>query len=81
MEADKNNKTGGIIAGFDRFMGRIRHFFGETAAEMRRCTWPGKSELVESTILVIVTIVVSCVFVAVADMITIQFIKFITTGI
>ena len=59
-------------------MARLRRFLSETMAELNKCTWPGKSQLFESTILVIVSIAVLASFVAVIDQISRLVIKLIT---
>ena len=51
----------------DKYMGKVRSFVSDTIAELKRCTWPTRSELFESTLLVIVTIVVLACFVGVVD--------------
>lgn len=60
------------------FFGNIRRFIAETMAELRKCTWPGREELFESTILVIVTVVILGSFVALVDEISRHVITFIT---
>lgn len=77
-EIKKSNSS--FVDSFDRAMGKVRHFFVEIVEEMKRCTWPGKNNLVESTLLVIVAMVGLAVFVAVVDIIARYFVKFITTG-
>lgn len=80
MTSDKKATKKGIIAIFDSVMGKIRRFFVETTAEMGRCSWPSRSELLESTILVVVAIVMLGVFVAIVDILARYFVSFITTG-
>ncbi len=46
---------------------RIRAFFSEVAAEFKRVTWPERQELIESTVVVIVFIVILAVVVLVYD--------------
>jgi len=46
---------------------RIGGFLSEVRAEFRRITWPGRQELVESTIVVIVFIVILAAIVLVYD--------------
>ena len=77
-ETKKSNSS--FVDSFDRVMGKVRHFFVEIVEEMKRCTWPSKSNLIESTLLVIVAMVGLAVFVAVVDIIARYFVKFITTG-
>jgi preprotein translocase subunit SecE len=60
------------------FMSRVRQFISDTIAELHKCTWPGKSELFESTILVIVAIVILSCFVALVDQVGRIVINFIT---
>jgi preprotein translocase subunit SecE len=59
-------------------MGKVRKFLADTMAELNKCTWPGKSELFESTVLVIVVIILLASFVAVVDQASMWFVKFIT---
>ena len=59
----KNNSKRGFGAMFDAFTGKIRRFFSDTVAEMRRCTWPTRQQLLESTGLVVVAIIILALFV------------------
>ncbi len=68
------------VAAFDSITGRIRRFLTETVAELGRCTWPGKAELAESTVLVVVVIVILALFVAGVDEVSRIVIRLITTG-
>ena len=61
------DKKGGVIAGFDAGMGRIRRFIADTIAELGRCSWPSRKELLESTVLVVVAMVILALFVAGVD--------------
>lgn len=61
-------------------MGRIRQFIADTAAEMRRCTWPDRRQLMESTVLVVgATLVLAC-FVAGVDQVAHVVIRLVTVG-
>ncbi len=60
------------------FMGKVRQFIADTLAELHKCTWPGKAELFESTILVIIAIGILSCFVAGVDQVCIWVIKLIT---
>lgn len=75
----KKSKTS-FADSFDRVMGKVRRYFVEVIEEMKRCTWPTKANLVESTLLVIVAMVGLALFVAIVDIIARYFVKFITTG-
>jgi len=45
----------------------IREVYRDTISELRKCTWPTRSELTESTIVVIASVLIVAVFVAVMD--------------
>lgn len=70
----------GVVGTFDRWMGAARRFFADSMAEMRRCTWPSKNQLLESTLLVVVAIVVLSLFVWGVDEVARVVIRLITTG-
>lgn len=44
-------------------------FFEEVRAEMKKCSWPTRSELSESTMVVIVSVVLLAVFVGLSDVV------------
>jgi len=48
-------------------------------AELRKCSWPARDELYESTILVIVTVLLLAVFVAAVDAVSNVVIEWLTT--
>ena len=68
----------GFIAGFDSVTGRIRGVCADTAAELRRCSWPTRGEVLESTDLVVVAMVILACFVAGVDEIARLLIRWIT---
>lgn len=47
--------------------GRARRFIRDVIAELHKCTWPTRHELIETTILVVVMVVVLSVFILGAD--------------
>jgi len=55
----------------------FRGFLADVVAEMKKCSWPGKDELVSSTVVVIVSVIMLSVFVGVCDKVLIQFLKII----
>lgn len=73
---EKNRK--GWIAGFDSMTGRIRGFCADTVAELRRCSWPSRRQLLESTLLVVVAMVVLACFVAGVDEVARVLIRWVT---
>ncbi|HCE44187.1 MAG TPA: preprotein translocase subunit SecE [Lentisphaeria bacterium] len=57
---------------------KARLFIGETINELKKCSWPDRSQLFESTVLVIVTVLLLASFVAVVDFISMKVISFLT---
>jgi preprotein translocase subunit SecE len=57
---------------------RIRDFLAEVTAELKKSSWPTRKELTDSTIVVIITIVVLGLFVALADLVFLRIINFLT---
>jgi preprotein translocase subunit SecE len=53
-------KIRNIITGF-------RTFFDEVQVEMKKCSWPTKAELMESTVMVLVASVILGSFVGICD--------------
>jgi len=56
----------------------IKRFVEDTVGELKKCSWPSKSELTESTIVVIVAILILTAYIAVLDEVSRFFIKLIT---
>ena len=56
---------------------KIRIFFEDTMEEMRKCSWPSREQLLESTLLVLVTMVVVSLFVFGIDQILSRLITFL----
>ena len=46
---------------------RLTQYLRETGQEMKRVSWPGRQELKESTIVVLVTVTVIMVFLFIVD--------------
>jgi preprotein translocase subunit SecE len=76
MEKSKKSK----VSGFDSVTGRIRRFCADTVAELRRCSWPTRQQLLESTILVVVSMVILACFVYGVDEIARWLIDLVTVG-
>ena len=58
---------------------KIRTFILETIEEMRKCAWPTRDQLFESTILVIVALILSTIYLAGIDQILYRAVRFLTT--
>ena len=46
---------------------KVRVFLGEVQTELKKSTWPDRQELVESTVVVIISVVLLSIFVGVSD--------------
>ena len=57
---------------------RLQSFLTEVSAELKKSSWPTRKELVDSTLVVIVTVLILGVFVALADMVFLRIIAFLT---
>ncbi len=52
------------------WLGKIRQFLTDTIAELRKCSWPNRAELFESTVLVIVAMALLASFVSIVDFVS-----------
>ncbi|MBC8205795.1 MAG: preprotein translocase subunit SecE [Kiritimatiellales bacterium] len=48
-------------------IGALKTFLGEVKAELKKCTWPTRRELLGSTMVVVVSVVILGVFVGLSD--------------
>ncbi|MBO7146699.1 MAG: preprotein translocase subunit SecE [Lentisphaeria bacterium] len=58
---------------------KIRSFILSTMDEMYKCSWPTRDQLFESTILVIVALILSTAYLAGVDQILFNTVRFLTT--
>ena len=56
----------------------IKKLYDETVAELKKCTWPTRQELYESTMVVVSSLVLLSVFVFVADKVFLLAVNLIT---
>lgn len=59
---------------------KITAVYHDTVAELRKCTWPGWNELVESTVVVIASLVIMAAFVGATDWVVRALIQLLTVG-
>ncbi len=45
----------------------LKTFLGEVKAELKKCTWPTRKELMGSTMVVVVSVIILGVFVGLSD--------------
>ena len=57
---------------------RVRDFLAEVMVELKKSSWPTRKELIDSTLVVIVTVLILGVFVALADLVFLRIIAFLT---
>jgi len=62
---------------FERISG-VKSFLGDVAGEMRKATWPERQELIESTAVVVVSVLLLSAFVGISDKVLVTFLKLIT---
>jgi preprotein translocase subunit SecE len=48
-------------------IGSLRTFLGEVQIELKKCTWPTRQELLGSTMVVVVSVIILGVFVGLSD--------------
>jgi len=58
-----------IVSFIEQSLIKVRYFFENTADEMKKSSWPSWDQLLESTLLVVVTLIIATIFVAGADQI------------
>jgi len=49
------------------FVSQVRNFFDEVIAEMRKADWPGRRELLDSTVVVIVSVFLLSFYIGLCD--------------
>ena len=54
---------------------KIRDFWGEVVTELKKCSWPERRELVESTVAVIMLVLLLSAFVGVSDKVLVSVLK------
>ncbi|TVR54115.1 MAG: preprotein translocase subunit SecE [Puniceicoccaceae bacterium] len=59
----------------------VRIFFGEMMTELKKATWPTLTELRDSTIVVLIAIVILGFFVSIADFSLVQVVDLFTTWV
>jgi preprotein translocase subunit SecE len=57
---------------------RVRDFLTEVTAELKKSSWPTRKELIDSTLVVIITVLILGIFVALADVVFLRIIAFLT---
>lgn len=50
--------------------GRVKNFLGEVNTELHKCSWPTREELTDSTVVVIVSVVLLGLYVGLSDVVS-----------
>ena len=77
MESDKNDNS--IVARPKEWWLTTRDFFRDTNVEMKKVTWPGKNEVVGTTVVVLVATVIFAVYLWGCDVVFFKAIDFLFT--
>ena len=56
----------------------IQNYYEETVEQLKKCTWPTKKELYDSTVVIVFTMVLTTIFVMVADWVCEILVRFLT---
>lgn len=56
---------------------KIINFISEVGVELKKSAWPTRPELIESTVVVIVSVIMLAVFVGICDLILMRLLKLI----
>ena len=75
----EDNKETGIVAKPKAWVATTREFFRDTAAEMKKVTWPTRTEVIGTTTVVIVATIVFAVFLWGCDLVFYKAIDFLFT--
>jgi len=56
-------------------IGSLKTFLGEVQTELKKCTWPTRQELIGSTMVVVVSVVILGVFVGLSDTVLVSILR------
>jgi preprotein translocase subunit SecE len=59
---------------------KVREFLNEVVVELKKSAWPTRQELIDSTLVVIVTVVILGLFVSLADVVFLRIVSMLTRG-
>jgi len=78
-KSDKSVKTGkpgkAPVAEKPNFFQRLMAYFRDVRAEMKRVVWPTRGEVLNSSVVVITTLIFFIFFITIVDQIVIEFLK------
>jgi len=56
----------------------IQNYYEGTVEQLKKCTWPSRKELCDSTVVIVFTMILATLFVMVADWVCEFLVRFIT---
>ncbi len=56
---------------------KIRDFLKSVRSEMRKVTWPSRSEVIRSTLIVLITVIVFAIFIGGIDLLFLQILNMV----
>ena len=59
------------------FFSKIANFFTESKIELKKVSWPSKEELIDSTVVVLVSVILLAIFIGVVDLILSKLVELI----
>ncbi len=69
---------GAVVVGkIKAFVIRVITFFGNVGEELKKSSWPTRSELIDSTRVVILSVVALALFVAISDFVLMKILKLV----
>jgi preprotein translocase subunit SecE len=72
-----DEKSNAVVAKPREWVAQTRDFFRDTNAEMKKVTWPGRPEVVGTTVVVIVATVIFAVYLWGCDVLFFRMIDFL----
>jgi len=70
-------ENGECMGKVQNIIGGTKGFVGEVQEELKKCSWPTQSELIQSTGVVIVSVFILAAVVSVSDLVLMQVMKLI----
>ena len=58
-------------------IGGVRTFLEEVRAELKKCAWPTRAELLESTVVVVISVIIVGTYVGLSDTVVVAFLNLI----